>query len=80
MRRAGFPAGGVRQAGLLLDATPMIAVLQFRFAHKFVKLSAGAKRGNSKQIYRGCVAVSREISAGVCAKRFVLRRSGVWTL
>ena len=80
MRRAGFPAGGVRQAGLLLDATTMIAVLQFRFAHKFVKLSAGAKRGNSTQIYRGCAAVSREISARVWAKRLVPRRSVVCAL
>ncbi len=51
-----------------------------RFADKFGKLSAGAKRGNSAQIYRGCVAVSREISARVCAKRFVPRRFVVWTL
>src|SRR6266480_7610232 len=51
-----------------------------RFAHKFGKLSAGAKRGNSTQIYRGCAAVSREISARVCAKRFVPRRFVVWTL
>jgi hypothetical protein len=69
------------QAGkMLLDATAMVAVLQFRFAHKFSKLSAGAKRGNSKQIYRGCVAVSREISARVCAKRFVPRRALVCAL
>jgi hypothetical protein len=75
-----LPSCGVRAGRIALDATPIIAVLQFRFAHKFGKLFAGAKRGNSKQIYRGGVAASQEISARVCTKRFVLRRSGVWTL
>ena len=55
-------------------------VLQFRFADKFGKLSAGAKRRNSKQNYRCHVACSRTIWAGRRADRFVCRRSMVWTL
>jgi hypothetical protein len=50
----------------------MMPALQFRFAHKFGKLSAGAKRGDSTQVYRGCAAGSGEISARGCAKRFIL--------
>ena len=56
-------------------------VLQFRFADKFGKLSAGAKRRNSKQNYRRRGgACSRTIWADLCANRFVCRRSMVWTL
>lgn len=59
----------------------MFPVLQFRFADKFGKLSAGAKRRNSKQNYRRRGgACSRTIWAGRCANRFVCRRSMVWTL
>ena len=58
----------------------MMAVLQFRFADKFGKLSPGAKRGNSAQIYRDSATVSRAISGGVCAKRFVPGRSMVCTV
>ena len=59
----------------------MFPVLQFRFADKFGKLSAGAKRRNSKQNYRRRGgACSRTIWADLCANRFVCRRSMVWTL
>jgi len=51
-----------------------------RFRHKFGKLSAGGKRRNSTQIYRDCAAVSRQIPARVCVKRFVPGCSMVWTL
>jgi len=63
-----------------IDATIMMPALQFRFAHKFGKLSAGAKRGDSTQVYRGCAAGSGEISARGFAKRFVPGRSVVRTL
>jgi len=55
-------------------------VLQFRFGHKFGKLSAGAKRGDSTKVYRGCAAVSREISARHCVERLIPGRFVVWTL
>jgi hypothetical protein len=80
MRRAGFPACGPPRARCPLDATAIMGVLQFRFAHKFGKLSAGAKRRNSTQICRRCVAASPGISARVCAKRFVPGRFVVWTV
>jgi len=51
-----------------------------RFARKFGKLSADAKRGDSTQIHRDNDADSREISAHVRAQRFVPGRSLVWTL
>ena len=58
----------------------MMAVLQFRFAHKFGKLSAGGKHRNSTQIDRDCAALSRAIWPRVCVDPFVRSRSLVWTL
>src|SRR5947207_3300640 len=46
----------------------------------FGKVSAGGKRRNATQSYRGYAALSRAISARVCAKCFILGRSVVWTL
>ena len=55
-------------------------VLRFRFARKFGKLSTGAKRGNSTQVYRGCATLSRKISFLGCLERVVPSRSVVWAL
>jgi hypothetical protein len=49
MRRAGLAACGPWRPEGPGDARTTLAVLEFRFADKFGKLSAGAKRGNSKR-------------------------------
>lgn len=49
MRRAGLAAFDSRRREGPCDARTTLAVLEFRFADKFGKLSAGAKRGNSKR-------------------------------
>jgi hypothetical protein len=51
-----------------------------RFEHKFGKLWTGAKRGDSTQVYRGCAAISQEISARGCAERVVSGCSLVWNV
>jgi len=81
-----LPAGGHKRTRKIQYPMPNIEskgpgrTFPIRFAHKFGKLSASAKRGKSTQIYRGCDAVSPKISVRVRPKRFVPRCPVVRTL
>ena len=65
-RRTPVRENGVNRAALLCHGKSPTENNQFpkrtfpvRFAHKFGKLSAGAKRGDSTQVHQGCTAVSQ---------------------
>jgi hypothetical protein len=58
----------------------MGGTLPVRFADKFGKLSAGAKRGNSRQTHGDRATIARAISARIRPKRLVFGRLVAWTL